>query len=375
MVPVRLLLTGGNDVKPKQRPIVIPACLLQAGESRNPGERGQGVKWIAVLSDRIFRDKILMHKLQLQTAVPEALAGRRLDQALAALFPRHSRARLQAWITAGYVRVNDQNLKQKDRVKGADRIKINAIITEHGGDRPEAIPLAIIHEDDSLILVNKPAGLVVHPGAGNPEHTLVNALLHHDPGLSALPRAGIIHRLDKDTTGLLIIARTASAHTALVKHLQARRIKREYQAIVSGRVTAGGTIAAAIGRHPLQRKKMAVTPNGKAAITHYRLIKKYRHYTHLALRLETGRTHQIRVHLAHINHPLAGDPVYAKHKTGVKGSSAGLRQTIAKLGRQALHACRLTLPHPESGKTITCGAELPPDMRRLIEALERHDGP
>ena len=250
-----------------------------------------------------------MNKLELQAAVPEALAGRRLDQALAALFPRHSRARLQGWIQAGYVRVNQRNLRQKDRVRGADRITINATLAERGADRPEAIPLDIIHEDQALILVNKPAGLVVHPGAGNPEHTLVNALLHHDPDLGKLPRAGIIHRLDKDTTGLLIIARTAAAHTALVRRLQAREITREYQAIVSGQVTAGGTIAAPLGRHPLQRKKMAVVQNGKAAVTHYRLIKKYRHYTHLALRLETGRTHQIRAHLAHIRHPPAGDPL------------------------------------------------------------------
>lgn len=315
-----------------------------------------------------------MNKLQLQAAVPEALAGRRLDQALAALFPRHSRARLQSWIQAGYVRVNDQNLRQKDRVRGADCITIEALITARHGDRPEAIPLDIIHEDEALIVINKPAGLVVHPGAGNPEHTLVNALLHHAPGLSGLPRAGIIHRLDKDTTGLLMIAKTAAAHTALVRRLQAREIKREYQAIVSGQVTAGGVIVAAIGRHPLQRKKMAVTPRGKAAVTHYRLIKKYRHYTHLALRLETGRTHQIRAHLAHIRHPPVGDPLYARHKTGVKGASAGLRQIIAGLGRQALHAWRLTLPHPERGKTVSYRAALPEDMRRVLRALECHDG-
>lgn len=314
-----------------------------------------------------------MNKLQLQAAVPEALAGRRLDQAMAALFPRHSRARLQGWIRAGYVRVNQRNLRQKDRVRGADRITINATLAERGADQPEAIPLDIIHEDQALILVNKPAGLVVHPGAGNPEHTLVNALLHHDPDLGKLPRAGIIHRLDKDTTGLLIIARTAAAHTALVRRLQAREITREYQAIVSGQVTAGGTITAPLGRHPLQRKKMAVVQNGKAAVTHYRLIKKYRHYTHLALRLETGRTHQIRAHLAHIRHPPAGDPLYARHKTGVKGASAELRQTLAGLNRQALHAWRVSLAHPEHGQTLCREAELPADMRRLLGALEQHD--
>lgn len=316
-----------------------------------------------------------MNKIELQTTIPEELTGKRLDHALATLYPEHSRSRIQSWINAGDIHVNNEHIKQKYKVVTGDIVKINVEIIEDDRSKPEAIPLDIIHEDESLIIVNKPAGLVVHPGAGNPNHTLVNALLNFDKKLSALPRAGIIHRLDKDTTGVMIIARTLEAHTSLVKKLQNREIKREYQAIVSGQITAGGSIENKMGRHPVHRKKMAVINNGKSATTHYRIAKKYQHYTHLFVQLETGRTHQIRVHMAHIKHPIIGDTVYGKNKTIKKGINNELREIITGFKRQALHAYRLTLPHPESGEIKRFDAELPQDVKQLIEALEIHDSP
>ena len=315
-----------------------------------------------------------MNKLQLQTVVPETLAGKRLDQALATLIPEYSRARIQSWINAGDVRVNDVNLKQRDKVATNDVIKIETIITENEHDEAEAIPLDIIYEDEALIILNKPAGLVVHPGAGNPKHTLVNALLHFDERQNLLPRAGIIHRLDKDTTGIMVVARTLESHTYLVKRLENRKIKREYQTIVAGQITAGGSIENKMGRHPVHRTKMAVTQNGgKPATTHYRLIKRYQHYTHLHVQLETGRTHQIRVHMSHIKHPVLGDPVYGKNKSIRKGIDETLRELIINFERQALHACRLELPHPITGENKILSVALPKDMQNLISALEEYD--
>ncbi len=314
-----------------------------------------------------------MPKLQLKIVVPDALAGQRLDRTLAKLYLEHSRVRIQSWIKAGDVTVNKTIYRQRDTVNSGDVIEIKTKIDARHEHQAEAIKLNIVHEDEAFIIINKPAGLVVHPGAGNPDHTLVNALLHFDESLAVVPRAGIIHRLDKDTSGLLVIARTLPSHTALVKQLQRRAIKREYQAIVCGQLISGGSITNKIGRHPRQRIKMAITDNGKIATTHYRIIKKYKHYTHLHVQLETGRTHQIRVHLAHIKHPIVGDPVYGYHQSLRKGIDASLRNIISHCNRQALHASALTLTHPTTKQVMQFIAELPDAMQTLITALNNDD--
>ena len=310
---------------------------------------------------------------KLVTTVPEELSGRRLDQVLAGLYPQHSRSRLQAWINAGLVRVNNRILRQKDRVKTGEFIEITPVFDDQAECQPEDIPLDIVYEDGEILVINKPPGLVVHPGAGNPDHTLQNALLFHDPELTKIPRAGIIQRLDKDTSGIMVIARTPETHTYLVDQLQRRLIKREYQAIVTGVITAGGKIEAPIGRHPVFRKRMAVTGNGKPAVTHYRVLKKYRHYTHIHVRLETGRTHQIRVHMAHIHYPVTGDPVYGGRNRLPKNASAQLREAIQSFPRQALHASALTLVHPVSGEEMTWTVPLPEDIRSLLGVIEKDE--
>ena len=299
-----------------------------------------------------------MPRIELQTTIPEALSGKRLDQVLSALFPEHSRSRIQSWINAGDVSVNNSVPKQKDKVSAGDIVYISTVTREN---------------DNDIIVINKPAGLVVHPGAGNPKHTLVNALLNHDSALRELPRSGIIHRLDKETTGLMVVARTLTAHTRLVDLLQKREIKREYQALVCGQITAGGTIENNIGRHSRNRIKMAVTNNGKPATTHYRVLKKFSHYSLLQVQLETGRTHQIRVHMAHIKHPVVGDPVYGKHKSVMKGLDEIVREAVSNFKRQALHAWRLGLSHPVSGDEQIFEAPLPTDMQLLLSTLETND--
>ena len=307
--------------------------------------------------------------IQLHALIPEELAGKRLDQALAALFPEHSRARLQEWIRTGGVRINQGLMNQRHRVTGGELVVIRAMHAEEYSWTAEDIPLRIIHEDEALLVLNKPAGMVVHPGAGNPQHTLLNALLHYDAGLKAVPRAGIIQRLDKDTSGLMVVARTPECHTRLTADMQARRIKREYQAIVSGVMTAGGSIDQPIGRHPQKRTCMAVTQSGKPAVTHYRIIKKFRAHTHLLVQLETGRTHQIRVHLAYLRHPLVGDPVYGVRRSIPGGISPALTAAIQSFPRQALHAHALTLRHPDTQETLSFTAPLPEDMLNLLEIL------
>lgn len=314
-----------------------------------------------------------MPKLQLQIIIPEELSGRRLDQALSELVPEHSRSRIQSWIRAGDVSVNKSIYKQRSEVRIGDIIEIDTDIKNIDKHQAEAINLNILHEDEALIIINKPAGLIVHPGAGNPNHTLVNALLNFDENLDAIPRAGIIHRLDKDTTGVLVVARTLESHTYLVDQLQKRDIKREYQAIVCGQLTSGGSIENKMGRHPKQRIKMAVTNNGKIATTHYRIIKKYQHYTHLHVQLETGRTHQIRVHMSHIKHPIVGDPVYGNNKSIRKGVDSSLRDFILNFNRQALHAFSLELTHPVNKQEMKFIAELPDDIESLIDALNNYD--
>lgn len=312
---------------------------------------------------------------KLVTKVPEELSGRRLDQVLANLYPQHSRSRLQIWINAGQVRVNNRILRQKDPVKTGELIEIIPTFDDQAECQPEDIPLDIVHEDGDILIINKPPGLVVHPGAGNPSHTLQNALLYHDPELAKIPRAGIIQRLDKDTSGIMVITKTPETHTYLVEQLQRRLIKREYQAIVAGVMTAGGKIEAPIGRHPVFRKRMAVTDGGKPAVTHYRILKKYRHHTHILVTLETGRTHQIRVHMAHIHHPVTGDPVYGGRNRLPKNISSGLRQAIQNFPRQALHASALTLVHPVSREKLTWTVPVPEDIRLLLAVIERNEHP
>lgn len=316
----------------------------------------------------------MTNPINLQAVIPDELAGKRLDQALAALFPEHSRARLQEWIRTGEVLINRGLMNQRHHVKGGEMVEIRAMHAEENSWTAENIPLQIIHEDEMLLILNKPAGMVVHPGAGNPQHTLLNALLHYDAGLKAVPRAGIIQRLDKDTSGLMVVARTPECHTRLTADMQARRIKREYQTIVSGIMTAGGSIDQPIGRHPQKRTRMAVTNSGKPAVTHYRIIKKFRAHTHLLVQLETGRTHQIRVHLAYIRHPLVGDPVYGVRRSIPAGITRELAVALQSFPRQALHAHALTLQHPVTQETLSCTVPLPDDMQRLLATLKADAG-
>ncbi len=314
-----------------------------------------------------------MRKIQLEIVIPEKFKGKRLDLALSKLFPEHSRSRIQSWIKAGKVEVNNSKYKQRNVVNSGDIIKINTTLKSIDKHQAEHIGLDVIHEDKAIIILNKPAGLVVHPGAGNQKHTLVNALLHFDKKLDVLPRAGIIHRLDKDTTGIMIIARTIESYTYLVNELQKRKIKRNYKEIICGQLVAGGVIENKIGRHPVHRTKMAVTDKGKLATTHYRIIKKFQHYTYLDIQLGTGRTHQIRVHMNNEKHPIIGDPLYGKNTFIKKGIDASLREFIKNFKRQALHAYNLEFTHPISKKIISLKAELPDDMNNLIKILEMYD--
>lgn len=314
-----------------------------------------------------------MRKIQLEIVIPEKFKGKRLDLALSKLFPEHSRSRIQSWIKAGKVEVNNSKYKQRNVVNSGDIIKINTTLKSIDKHQAEHIDLDVIHEDKAIIILNKPAGLVVHPGSGNQKHTLVNALLHFDEKLDVLPRAGIIHRLDKDTTGIMIIARTIESYTYLVNELQKRKIKRNYKAIICGQLVAGGVIENKIGRHPVHRTKMAVTDKGKLATTHYRIIKKFQHYTYLDIQLGTGRTHQIRVHMNNEKHPIIGDPLYGKNTFIKKGIDASLREFIKNFKRQALHAYNLEFTHPISKKIISLKAELPDDMNNLIKILEMYD--
>ncbi len=315
-----------------------------------------------------------MNRETLRLHVPADLGGKRLDQVVSILCPQHSRARLQAWIRSGQVSVDGRNLRQRTILRGGEIITINAVYdnSETRWSR-DALPLDILHVDEALLIINKPAGLVVHPGAGNPDHTLLNALIYHYPELERIPRAGIVQRLDKDTSGLMVIARAPESHTALVEQMQQRAITREYQAVVAGRLTAGGTVEAPIGRHPVNRKQMAVVPGGRAAVTHYRMIKRYPAHTHVLCRLETGRTHQIRVHMAHIRHPVIGDPVYSGRPRFPRQVSDNLRVALATFPRQALHASRLELMHPDTGATMSWESPLPDDIRRLLSALDLED--
>jgi 23S rRNA pseudouridine1911/1915/1917 synthase len=292
-----------------------------------------------------------------------------LDQALAQMFPDYSRSRLKAWLMDGQVLVDGAVWRPRDRVDGGEIVELTVIQEAAVRAKPEAIPLDIAFEDEALIVINKPAGLVVHPGAGNASGTLMNALLHHDPSLEALPRAGIIHRIDKDTSGLLLAAKTLPAHTVLVKRLADREISRQYQAVCIGVLTGGGTIDAAIGRHPVDRTRMTVREDGRPAVTHYTVLERYRGHTYIKVKLETGRTHQIRVHFAHRRHALVGDPVYGGRLAIPAGASDKLQTALRGFRRQALHASRLQLAHPATGEAIRVEAPLPDDFGQLLRAL------
>jgi 23S rRNA pseudouridine1911/1915/1917 synthase len=312
----------------------------------------------------------MSEKIQLDDLIPDEFSGMRLDQALAKLFPEFSRGQLTKWIKAGDVSVDNKQLRPRDSVNGGEQVTIHAELANQDESwTAEAISLDIVYEDDEVIILNKPAGMVVHPGAGNQQGTLVNALLAHAPQLSAIPRAGIVHRIDKSTTGLLMVAKTLQAHNSLVSQLQARTVVREYQAIAVGVMTAGGTVDEPIGRHHLDRKRMAVSQTGKPAVTHYRVEQRFRAHTHIRCKLETGRTHQIRVHMAHIRHPLVGDPVYGGRFKQAKGMSESCREALQSFRRQALHAGVLGFKHPATGEDVRWEVDLPEDMQQILAIL------
>jgi 23S rRNA pseudouridine1911/1915/1917 synthase len=304
--------------------------------------------------------------------VPPQLSDKRLDQAAAELMPEHSRSRLQSWIKSGALTVNGAVRKPRDKVMLDDVLDLDAEPEVQVTWEAEPISLDIVYEDEHLLVINKPAGLVVHPAAGHADGTLVNALLNHAPEVENLPRAGIVHRLDKDTSGIMVVARSLIAHTSLVDQLQTRTMGREYEAVVVGSLTGGATVDAPIGRHPQDRKRMAVVSSGKPAVTHYRLLERFAAHTHIQCKLESGRTHQIRVHMTHVRHPLVGDPAYGGRLRLPKGTTEELRQALAAFSRQALHARRLTLEHPATGETLSWEVPLPDDMVQLIEALRKH---
>lgn len=311
-------------------------------------------------------DEFRTHSLVL----PGQAAGLRLDQALAQALPQYSRARLQEWIRAGAVTVDGRLPRTRDRVQGAEEVLIKARLSPAGVVAPESMQLDVLWSDEHLVIINKPAGLVVHPGAGNARHTLQNGLLAWDPALARVPRAGIVHRLDKDTSGLLLIARTVEAHTALVAALAARKIHRGYVALCTGVMTGGGTVDRPIGRHRSVRTRMAVRPDGRAAVTHFRILQRYSAHTLIDVTLETGRTHQIRVHLAHLGYPLVGDPLYGGRRRLPARASEKTRAALTAFRRQALHAARLALRHPLKGKELSFEAPLPHDLAALLATLE-----
>jgi len=303
--------------------------------------------------------------------VPDEFAGLRLDRALAQMFPEYSRNRLKEWFLAGAITVEGGPKRPRDAVSGGETVTFQPVSEPAVRAEPEPIPLDIAHEDDELLVVNKPAGLVVHPGAGNPAGTLMNGLLHHVSTLEEIPRAGIIHRLDKDTSGLLLVAKTLTAHTALVRLLAEREISRHYLAVCNGVLTGGGTVREPISRHPVDRKRMSVQQNGKPAVTHYTVKERFRAFTYVNVKLETGRTHQIRVHFAYRRHALVGDQVYAGRLALPKGASDELVQALRHFKRQALHATRLAFLHPASGEQIDLNIDPPKDFQTLVETMRR----
>ncbi len=309
-------------------------------------------------------------RLEDRVQVPLDMGQKRFDQIAAALFNEHSRSRIQQWIKDGQLTVNGQVRKPRDKLIGGETLDLNVELVPEERWEAEPVELNVIHEDEDLIVIDKPVGLVVHPGAGTPGGTVLNGLLHRYPELKAVPRAGIVHRLDKDTSGLMVVARSLTAHTSLVGQLQDRTMGREYEAIVSGVMTGGGRVDEPIGRHPTHRTKMAVTPVGKAAVTHYRVLERFRNHTLIRCKLESGRTHQIRVHMSHIGYPLVGDPLYAGRNRLPKGVSHEVATALRGFTRQALHAVYLELIHPATGDTMGWQSDLPDDMIDLLALLE-----
>ncbi|WP_218396055.1 23S rRNA pseudouridine(1911/1915/1917) synthase RluD [Alteromonas lipotrueae] len=308
--------------------------------------------------------------LQLEATTGAEHFGLRLDQVLADLFPEYSRSKLKTWIQGGNVSVDGQVITvPRHKMQMDEVVTVSAEIEVQVTSQAQDIALDIVYEDEHILVINKPADLVVHPGAGNPSGTVLNALLNHVPDIDKVPRAGIVHRLDKDTTGLMVVAKTLPAQTHLVDQLQTRVMSREYEAVAMGTMVAGGVVDTPIGRHATKRTHMAVRENGKPAVTHFRVIEKFRAYTHLRLKLETGRTHQIRVHMAHIKHPLLGDPTYSGRPRLPKGASDDFVNTLRGFQRQALHAAQLSLYHPESEEWMTWQAPLPKDMQDLLAAV------
>lgn len=305
--------------------------------------------------------------------IPPALDQSRLDLALSALLPEYSRARIQTWIKSGYITVDGRVLQPKDKVRTKQVVNITATITVTTTLQPQPIAIDLVHEDQDIIVINKPAGLVTHPGVGNLDHTLLNALLYHYPELAKLPRGGIIHRLDKDTSGLMVVTRNLTSHHQLVDDLQKRKIKRKYEAIVNGKIISGGTIEAPIGRHAFKRTHMAIKATGKPAITHYRVIQRFSAHTHLKVILDTGRTHQIRVHLTHIGYPIVGDPTYGKINKVSEKIIPVLQQKLENFKRQALHARCLSLSHPTTNKLLRLEVPPPKDIRELLKTLGHYD--
>lgn len=307
----------------------------------------------------------------LEAQVPVELAGKRFDQALAEMFPEFSRSRLTEWIKAGSALLDGQLVKPRDPVRGGEPVTLSVKTEIETTSEAENIPLEVVYEDEDVMVVNKPAGLVVHPGAGNPRGTMVNALLFLDPRMAELPRAGIVHRLDKDTSGLMVVARSLRSHSALVDQLSKREVHRQYVAVVVGPMIAGGTVNAPIGRHSSDRIRQAVVKEGQGreAITHYRVRERFRAHTFVECRLETGRTHQIRVHMAHAKHPIVGDPLYAGSYRQPKGATPELAETLRAFRRQALHAEKLEFVHPVTGETISSQVPMPADMALLISTL------
>lgn len=312
-----------------------------------------------------------MKHIKHQLIIPDAHVDQRLDFVLSKILPDYSRTQIQEWIDEGTILLNGKPTKARTKVLGGEEVTIDATVKPQPEWEAQEIPLNIVHEDNSVLVINKPAGLVVHPGAGNADRTLLNALLHHVPALQDLPRAGIVHRLDKETSGLLVIAKTAAALKSLTHQIKKRTMLREYQCVVYGSFISGGKIDAPIDRHPLQRKRMAVIETGKPAITHYRIAEKFRGFTLLTVKLETGRTHQIRVHMAHIKHPVVGDPVYGGRVQLAKNMSSALIQVLRQFKRQALHAFALGFDHPDTGEFVRWETPMPADMQELVKALKQ----
>ncbi|BBJ95329.1 23S rRNA pseudouridine(1911/1915/1917) synthase RluD [Xanthomonas campestris] len=304
-----------------------------------------------------------------QAVVPDSAAGRRFDAVLAELFPEFSRSRLSEWIKSGDALLDGETARPRDTLRGGETVQVQVVLETQTHAAPQDIPLNVLYEDDQVLVIDKPAGLVVHPGAGNPDGTLVNALLFRDPNLAAVPRAGVVHRLDKDTSGVMVVARTLQAQTALVEQLSARDVHRQYLAVVVGALVSGGTADAPIDRHPRDRLKMAVRDDGRDAVTHYRLRERFRAHTALECRLETGRTHQIRVHMAHLKSPIIGDPLYGGALKLPKGATDTLVAELRGFKRQALHAETLEFLHPVSGEPVRASAPVPEDLQRLMSAL------